>query len=481
MSKRIINKILRSEIDGTEFSSTRKFIYYLNRIGVTQKEYYDKYVRPTKPVTDGICVSCGKESIFDTVGVGYTKFCSLKCSGVYKSSDTAKKIMVEKSKKTRLLKYGDADYTNVDKIKKTKLERYGDENYVNSSKAKQTNLEKYGSITCTGTDEYKKKYEATCLEKYGVCHHTKSEFVKEKNRETCLEKYGVEHVLQSPEIRERINKTVEEKYGGFTLASPVLVRKMKETMVEKYGVENPLQSEEIKDRQQSTNVEKYGGITPTKSKSVIRKIKSTNLIRYGVDNTFNTLQVKNTFLEKYGVTNACKIPGHSEKVKFTCLEKYGNEKFILSDAFIEKSKKTCLEKYGYEYAIQSPSVYIPLMKKLGSKQYKIKDYILKNGNFIRYQSQSELEFIQFCENKNILIRNGPILDYQLYGKTHVYYVDFIITDSVGTRLVEIKRKHQWWFRDVKSGKIKAKTKAAISYSKKMGYLPYKILFETKSI
>ena len=51
--------------------------------------------------------------------------------------DYYKKI-VQKSKKTKLERYGDENFANVEKNKKTKLERFGDENYRDMKKQKQT-------------------------------------------------------------------------------------------------------------------------------------------------------------------------------------------------------------------------------------------------------------------------------------------------------------------------------------------------------
>jgi hypothetical protein len=50
----------------------------------------------------------------------------------------------EKSKETKLEKYGDENYNNTEKMKETKLEKYGDENYVNVKKIEETNMERRG-------------------------------------------------------------------------------------------------------------------------------------------------------------------------------------------------------------------------------------------------------------------------------------------------------------------------------------------------
>lgn len=476
MSKRNINNITYCEIDQASFPNQRQFKYHLVKLGVSQKDYYDKYI---KKDGEGVCLHCKNESIFNNIGLGYTKFCSLSCSGQYKKiNDGAREQMIKRTKETKLRKYGNETYVNSDKMKETKLAKYGNSNYNNIEKQKETLLEKYGVDVYTKTKEYKEKVKKTSIEKYGVDHFTKSEIIKNKSKETCIEKYGVEHVLQDRNIRARIEKTNLEKYGGYTLESPKLRDKVKSTMLAKYGVDIPLKSTDIKQKQQATNIERYGGIAPTKSRDVIEKMKQTNLEKYGAENTFNTIQVKNTFLEKYGVTNASQIEGHQDKVKQTCLEKYGNEKFFNTDYYKEKSKQTCLEKYGVENVMHDPEIRKRALKT-SCRSFVAKEYITAFGNAVDYQTLPELEFIKLCDQYNIEVKNGPLIDYFHDGKNRKYYSDYIIKGPDGQRIVEIKRPHQWWMQDLKSGVAKAKAKAAISYSKKMGYLPYKILFETK--
>ncbi len=501
MSQKNINNITYCELDKTNHKSMSILVHHLQKkLNVNPKEYYDKFIRME---TDGICPICKSDSKFISIGMGYTKYCSNKCK---LNDPVLNKQRRQNSIKTTLEKYGVDHISKIDgfgdKVKQTKLERYGDENYTNSEKMKRTCLEKYGKNTCTGTDNYNEKYKKTCLEKYGVEYHTQSEDVKEKNKSTCLERYGVEYSLQSEEVKEKGKQTCLEKYGvEYSLQSEEIRNKGKQTCLEKYGAEHPLQSEEIKHKQQQTNIIRYGGITPTKNKEVINKIKNTNLERYGVNNTFNLIQTKNTFLEKYGVTNPSQIPEVKEKIKNTCIEKYSNITFFGSEYATNKIKETCLKKYGINcilslpyireksketsmikygvpYPMQCEKIYRKVMMA-NSRVYRLKEYLTSFGNMLWYQSNSELEFIKLCEERNIFIINGPVIDYTINNKKHVYFVDFQIEDNSGIRLIEIKRRYQWWYQGLKSGVIREKSKAAIKYSKENGYLPYKILFENK--
>ena len=104
------------------------------------------------------------------------------------------------------------------------------------------------------------------------------------------------------------------------------------------------------------------------------------------------------------------------------------------------------------------------------------EYLTIFGDVVSYQSAPELKFIKLCESLGIKILNGPVLDYKLNGKWHKYNTDFLIFQDIGKRIIEIKRKHKWWFMDLQTGRLKEKVKSTIAYSKLYNYLPYKIVF-----
>ncbi len=477
-----MNQIYTCKLDNKECKSQSEFVVHLKKChGFNTKSYYDSVI---KPGLNGKCLNCTKDTIFLGLREGYQKSCSNKCRSEYFKN------------------HKELQELRTQKIKKTKLEKYGDENYNNVDKMQKTCLKKYGKITATGTEEYNKKHRETCLKRYGVEHHAQSDEVKNKSKQTCLNHYGVEYTLQSKEIRDRIDNTVNEKYGGYTLASKTLSEKMKNTMIEKYGVENALQSDVIKEKQRATNRERYGASVPTQNKDVILKMKKSNIKKYGIENTFNLIQTKNTFLEKYNVINPSQIPAVQEKIKETCLEKYGSNTFFASDYAKEKIKNTCMErygvscvlllpeikekskqtnilKYGVAHPMQNSIIRNKVMSAINRKSYKLQQYMTIFNDNIVYQSLPELAFIKLCESRGLRILNGPVLPYILDEKNRMYYSDFLISDTKSQRIVEIKRKHEWWFSGLKSGEIKAKTKCAIKFSKENGYLPYKIIFENK--
>jgi hypothetical protein len=101
---------------------------------------------------------------------------------------------------------------NTEVSKNTKLLKYGDKNYTNRKKYKETCLERYGGHF-NKLDEFKNKKRETCLERYGVEHPIRNEKVKEKKKNTCLERYGVENPLNNPEILLKSKKKMIDKHG----------------------------------------------------------------------------------------------------------------------------------------------------------------------------------------------------------------------------------------------------------------------------
>lgn len=104
---------------------------------------------------------------------------------------------------------------NVQKAKRTKLERYGDANWNNSAKAKQT-----------------------CEMKYGVSNPMKLPEIKERAERTNMVKYGFKCSAQSPEVIAKAKQTRIEHSGDLKTSYTKAREKQKKVLLEKYGVEN---------------------------------------------------------------------------------------------------------------------------------------------------------------------------------------------------------------------------------------------------
>ena len=108
-----------------------------------------------------------------------------------------------------------------------------------------------------------------------------------------------------------------------------------------------------------------------------------------------------------------------------------------------------LEKYKNSHKILCSSC------TLCNKTYKIRTTKNCINDIILYQSKLELNFINWCNNNSIIVKNGPVISYIFQDIKRNYKVDFMINDL----LIEIKDNHIWYRNDIKSGKNEAKINA----------------------
>jgi hypothetical protein len=250
-----------------------------------------------------------------------------------------------------------------------------------------------------------------------------------------------------------------------------VIKLKKLTKLNLYGDENYNNNKKA----QNTCLKKYGTKTPIENQAIKEKTIKTTLKKYGTTNNFNTENRKNTMMKKYGVEN----PFSSEIIKQKMIEnsllKYGTKFPSQSEEVKKKIRETSFKNYGVENPMQNEEHKNKVFSSFKKKKYTTKNYSI-NDKIIYYQTKPELEFIEYCVKNNIEIKNGPSLIYYLNNKKHYYFVDFEIKINNKSRLIEIKRKHCWWYKELKNGKILNKTISAQKYSKENDYLPYKILF-----
>jgi hypothetical protein len=76
-----------------------------------------------------------------------------------------------------------------------------------------------------------------------------------------------------------------------------------------------------------------------------------------------------------------------------------------------------------------------------------------------YQSKLEKKFVEWCNEKQLIVRNGPSIPYVFEEKSRVYRVDFQIADT----LIEIKDFHIWHRNQIESGLWQTKIDAVNNY------------------
>jgi endogenous inhibitor of DNA gyrase (YacG/DUF329 family) len=130
--EKIICKICLKEFNN--FRSLTQHIRFLHKI--TSKEYYLKYISGKNK-----CKICGKETKFKNINIGFNKYCSNKCQ--LKDPDMIKVLSSDQRREKLKNTYKNYDFTERNnKSKKTKLLKYGHKNYRNDDKIKETRLKK---------------------------------------------------------------------------------------------------------------------------------------------------------------------------------------------------------------------------------------------------------------------------------------------------------------------------------------------------
>lgn len=186
----------KCQICGKEFTANHLSYHFVRKHNIQPQEYYDKYIGKT------FCKTCGAETKFKNVIIGYKETCK-KCNiqvGIEKSSNTKKAFSEERKK----------DILN--KRQKTNLDKFGVECVFTrpdvQAKARSKNSRKKAS------DKYKK----TMLEKYGVDNYFKTDECREKCQSDEANQKRKESLIRNSSlklqsIRNKIKDTTREKYG----------------------------------------------------------------------------------------------------------------------------------------------------------------------------------------------------------------------------------------------------------------------------
>ncbi len=238
------NSNIKCEICGKEFKNFKGLSSHIWQIHeIRREEYYLKYIG-----IKGTCIECGKDTRFNNLRDGYSKFCGLKCSN--NNIDVRNKCI-----QTCMENNGVNYPLQSEKIRKrqieTCLERYDCENPLQNKEVQKKTIEtckkRYNVSHYSKTLEFKNKYTKTCKKRYGYTHAMKNRDIKNKFCNSILKKYNVKHPSQSTIIQDKKKNTCLKNLGvEYTFQSSKVREKTKETNMERYGVENYTQSDEYK-------------------------------------------------------------------------------------------------------------------------------------------------------------------------------------------------------------------------------------------
>lgn len=151
-----------------------EFLQYIEKSYPENLSFNEKVYRYLHNIKETPKCICGKSLKFRSLKIGYSEFCSTKCSN-----------------------------SDPEKIKKTK----------------NTCQERYRSSSPAGNKDIQDKMRKTCLKKYGVDNYLKisrrtgelSEASKQKMKETCIERYGVDNVMKLPKYQDIVNGNKDYK------------------------------------------------------------------------------------------------------------------------------------------------------------------------------------------------------------------------------------------------------------------------------
>lgn len=254
--------MINCKICDEEFRTPRQLSWHVKHHNLTNKEYYDLYLKQGR---EGVCLSCGNITQFVSLNHGYRQHCNKKCMSVDKN-------VQEKRLKTNLNKYG---YKTSFSKKETQ------------DKVKQTIIKKYGVDNVFKSKEIKEQIKQKNIALYGVENAHQRPEVIEKTKQTNLRKYGTSCTLQSDKIKLKVEKTLERKYGAKNVfASSYGKERIKETNFKKYGVTNPQQNRNI--QKKTLSHYKYNGLNFDSSWELATYI-------YCVDNNISVLRLPTRF------------------------------------------------------------------------------------------------------------------------------------------------------------------------------------------
>jgi DNA-directed RNA polymerase subunit RPC12/RpoP len=115
---------------------------------------------------------------------------------------------------------------------------------------------------------------------------------------------------------------------------------------------------------------------------------------------------------------------------------------------------------------------------LVNKTFRLRQLKLKNNETILWQSVYERRFIEWCEEKNIPIKNGPKIPFIFQDTQCTYRVDFELPHH--KKIVELKDNHCWHKDQVASGRFAAKDKCANKWAQTNGYTFHVVFPKTLS-
>ncbi len=294
------------------------------------------------------CPICGGERAFKSVGRGYFEYCSKKC--IYTKERS------EKCKKTKLERYGDANYNNMKKNQQTCVERYGVAHVSQCDEIKNKIINSRTSHSVEEKENTKKKTQCTWKEKsekekkehINKIKQTKKKRYNDSNynnrdkaKSTCYEKYGKSSYVNP----DKMKQTKYDKYGDCRYVNP---QKAKETKKTRYGDENYVNVKKMKE----TKCKKYNDPNYNNRKKFMDTLHSDEYVKKQTDKYRNILnEYKSRNIKLCGGVSKLEIDTYDFLVSLfgfdDVLAQYSSNEYPFRCDFYVKSIDTYIELQGY--------------------------------------------------------------------------------------------------------------------------------------
>ena len=194
--------------------------------------------------------------------------------------------------------------------------------------------------------------------------------------------------------------------------------KVKNTVKEKYGVNNIMMVKEIREKSALS----IKNLWLNNKEEMISKIINSNL-------------------ENYGIDYPNKLEFFKEKQRETIMKNHGVTHYSKTDKF----KKESSNRMTLNNPMKDPEVAKKVsLKMVGNNNFTCSQLKYKNTD-INYQGSYEYDFLQFCENNNVLHLISRASSFKYLNSKANHFPDFLFNNEY---IIEIKSK---WILDLQGG------------------------------
>jgi very-short-patch-repair endonuclease len=181
--------------------------------------------------------------------------------------------------------------------------------------------------------------------------------------------------------------------------------KMAEMNKIRYGVENVFMLNSTKKKIKETCVNKYGVTHHLQNEEILNKRRRTNKEKYGHEEVMQSEEIKNkyrsTCLDKYGVENPSSLESVKAKRRLTNLDKFGKESYLQSDACKEATIRSLGVDNPFKLEIYQQKARDTIREKYGVDHHMMVKEICDQAHAKCIQTKINKGQIKQYDNKGV--------------------------------------------------------------------------------